>query len=168
MPFDASTGTFQRLWENVDEALEMTFPEPVVRSEAAYRRWVEGTLADWLDERARAIEAALVRQRALRESTSTEQVVSHALVAWLCERTAEDVLTAAVPEVDAERARLVREAWRDRMEPVAERAREHWSQCVELGEGGAIEAQAWVEVCRDHERGVAPRLRTETPDQERP
>jgi hypothetical protein len=159
MPFDTSTATFQRLWENVNEALEMPFPEPVIRSEAAYRRWVEGTLADWLTERAEAIDEALVRQRALVESSSTERIVSHALVAWLCERTADDVLAADVPELDEARARLFREAWRERMEPVAERAREHWAACVELGSGSSIETQAWVELCRDHEHGVAPALR---------
>jgi hypothetical protein len=167
MPFDAATGTFQRLWESVDEALEMEIPVPQTRSEAAYRRWVEGTLADWLDERASVIDASLVRQRALEESNSTEQIVAHALVAWLCERTAEDVLGSQVPEVSPERAELLRQAWRDRMEPVAETAREHWARCVELGAGGAIETQAWVEVCRDHERGVQPALRSEGA-QERP
>lgn len=161
MPFDAATGTFQRLWESIEEALDTPLPEPVTRSEAAYRRWVEGTLADWIDERARVIDASLVRQRALAESSSTEALIAHALVAWLCERTAEDVIDSAVPEVTEERAALIREAWRDRMEPVAETARNHWAECVELGGGGAIEAQAWVEFCRDHERGAAPRLRVD-------
>lgn len=153
VPFSLSqsSGPFQRLFEGVEDALHDTIPEPQVESEPAYRRWVESELVPWLERRGNAVIAAEHRLTALDSAPDGERAIGQALIAFVAERTREDVLESPVPNEGArpERATALRDAWRERLAPLRATAHRHWSACAETLSLASPELAPWKQRCED-------------------
>lgn len=159
LPFPLAQGSigFRRLFEGVREALGDELPEPSLENERAYRRWVEVELHDWLERRGDAIRAASHRARSLSNTTDEELGIGEALVAYLVERTVEDVVSADVPgmRTDPARAQALRDAWRESMESLRHTGLEHWAVCARTFGLASPEDSAWGRRCDDESEGVA-------------
>jgi len=160
LPFplaQSSTG-FRRLFEGVEESLADELPRPATENERAYRRWVEVELHDWLDRRGTAMRAATNRVRSLASESDEEAGVGEAIVGYLVESTVESVLSAPVPSetTDPERARALRAAWRESMEPMRQASLEHWAACARVFTLASPEDGQWKARCDDESAGFTP------------
>ncbi len=157
-PLAQSSASFQRVFEGVEEALDDALPEPQTSTEPAYRRWVEDQLAAWLERRGEAILAAENRVRALGSAPEGERAIGQALVAFLAERTREDVLGAPLPNPQSrpERAEALRVAWRERLAPLAETSVRYWRGCAETIALASPELAPWKQRCDDEVEEAAP------------
>lgn len=156
-PLAQASPAFQRLFEGVDVALEDRIPLPDVRDETAYRAYVDGPLSAWLGRRAEALDDAETRLGSIRtEGMTPEATVGDTLVAYLYESTARDVIANDVPSGNPARASAIRDAWRESMRPMLDRARTYFLHCVEATRTPPIELSAWAAVCRDHAASTLP------------
>lgn len=153
VPFSVSqsSSAFQRLFEGIEDALADTLPEPAVESEPAYRRYMDEELTPWLERRGAAILSAERRLAALDQEPEGERALGRALIAYLAERTREDVLDAPVPNERSrpDRATALRDAWRERLEPLHATAHRQWTGCVEVLSMASPELARWKQRCED-------------------
>ena len=151
VPLAQTSAPFQRLFEGVDVALEDRIPLPDVRSEADYRTWVDHELSAWLARRGRALEEAEARVGSVNIADgSIEGIIGSALVGYLYEQTARDVLDGDLPPMREARARAIRGAWREQMNPLLARGGRYFARCAEATRAPPVELSAWAATCRDH------------------
>jgi hypothetical protein len=148
-PLGATSERFQAVWTDAELALELRLPAPEIADEAAYASWLEARLTPWLRERAQAIERMRAELRMLRAAPVEEQVMGAALLGFLLEDTARQVLDAPVPEAADRPARAteLREALSDEITPLYQKALKAYARCLDVARGAPPHLAAWRALC---------------------
>jgi hypothetical protein len=156
-PLGATSERFQGVWTDAELALEARLPPPAIADEAAYSGWLEARLTPWLRERARAIERTRGALRLLRAGPIEERIMGAALLGFVLEDTAREVLEAPVPELAERPARAaeLRAALSTEMTPLYAKAREAYARCLVAARGAPPHLAAWRALCEARDAALA-------------
>jgi hypothetical protein len=158
VPRTQMSAALRRIWERVEQAIEIRPPSPPAEaSEEAIDAWAGGPFRQWFEARSAAMNAVSEAIAALGRRTPRHEIaVAAALLGYAYEDMAAGVRGAPVPEAlaaDAELLDVYVRALTDATAPMARDAARGYAHCVRtFGEAEAAAWSEWADYC--DERGA--------------
>jgi hypothetical protein len=151
VPRDELSDKMRFAWELADESFDAERPPAPPSGETIdYQQWSDGPLAEWLEVKSRAVEAARAELDQAAEESLRQRIVAGAIVGLMYESVGRELRSLPIPgsiQTDQEIADVFRSILASQARPFLGHARRAYDACRQNAAGGPEGMRHWSEYC---------------------